>query len=57
MYGVNYETITKTSVKKVLWGVSVLELDSHPEHNKGPDPRTLRYSKALHLLILLMSRI
>ena len=44
MYGVNYETITKTSVKTVLWGVSVLELDSHPEHNKGPDPRTLRMS-------------
>ncbi len=20
-----------------LWGVAVLELDSHPEHNKGPD--------------------
>ncbi len=20
-----------------LWGVKVLELDSHPDHNKGPD--------------------
>ncbi len=20
-----------------LWGVAVLELDSHPDHNKGPD--------------------
>ncbi len=20
-----------------LWGVTVLELDSHPDHNKGPD--------------------
>ncbi len=20
-----------------LWGVAVLELDSHPGHNKGPD--------------------
>ena len=25
-----------------LWGVVVLELDSHPEHNKVTDPRTLR---------------
>ena len=24
-----------------LWDVAVLELDIHPEHNKGPDPRTL----------------
>ncbi len=28
-----------------LWGVAVLELDSYPEHNKGPDPHTLRWSK------------
>ena len=20
-----------------LWGVTVLDLDSHPDHNKGPD--------------------
>ncbi len=20
-----------------LWGIAVLELDSHPDHNKGPD--------------------
>ncbi len=24
-----------------LWGVKVLELESYPDHNKGPDPRTL----------------
>ena len=23
-----------------LWGVSVLELDSHPDQYKGPDPRS-----------------
>ncbi len=23
-----------------LWGVAVFELDSHPDHNKGPDPRS-----------------
>ncbi len=23
-----------------LWGVAVLELDSHPDHNKGPEPHT-----------------
>ncbi len=27
-----------------LQGVAVLELDSHPDNNKGPDPRTLRQS-------------
>ncbi len=26
-----------------LWGVAVLELDSHPHHNNGPAPRTLRW--------------
>ncbi len=25
-----------------LWGVAVLQLDSHPDQNKGPEPRTLR---------------
>ena len=25
----------------MLWGVAVLELDSHPDLNKEPDPRTL----------------
>ncbi len=24
-----------------LWVVVILELDIHPDHNKGPDPRTL----------------
>ncbi len=24
-----------------LWGVAVHELDSHPDHYKGPEPRTL----------------
>ncbi len=42
MYGVNYETITKTSGKTELWGVSVLELNSHPEH-KGAGPAHLSY--------------
>ena len=28
-----------------LWGVAVLELDSHPDQNKGPEPRTLRKSQ------------
>ena len=28
-----------------LWGVAILELDSHPDHNKGPDQRTMRSSK------------
>ncbi len=28
-----------------LWGVAVLELDSRPDHNKGPDQRTLHLSK------------
>ncbi len=28
-----------------LWGVAVLDLDSHPNHNKGLDLRTLRWSK------------
>ncbi len=23
-----------------LWGVAVLEPDSHPDNNKGPDPET-----------------
>ncbi len=27
-----------------LWVVAVLELDRHPDHNEGPDPRTLRWS-------------
>ncbi len=22
---------------KNLWGVAIIELDSHPDHNKGPD--------------------
>ena len=25
---------------KFLWGVAVFELDSHPDHNKGPDLRS-----------------
>ncbi len=25
-----------------LWGVALLVLDNHPDHNKGPDQRTLR---------------
>ena len=28
-----------------LWGVAVLELDSHPDHYKGPDTRTLHMCK------------
>ena len=32
-----------------LWGVAVLELDSHPDHNKGTDSRTLLSPKA-HIL-------
>ncbi len=28
-----------------LWGVAVLELESHPNHKKGPDPRNLRWPK------------
>ena len=27
-----------------LWGVAVLQLDRHPDNNKGPDPHTLRWS-------------
>ncbi len=27
-----------------LLGVSVLELDIHPDHNNGPDPHTMRMS-------------
>ena len=27
-----------------LCGVAVLELDSHPDQNNGPDQRTLRWS-------------
>ncbi len=27
-----------------LLGVAVLELDSYPDHNKGPDPCNLRWS-------------
>ncbi len=26
------------------YGVAVLELESHPVNNKGPDPRTLHWS-------------
>ena len=29
-----------------LWGVVVLEIDSHPDHNNGPDPHTLCKSLA-----------
>ncbi len=25
-----------------LWGVMVLELDSHPDHNKGPDLEVMK---------------
>ena len=33
-----------------LWNVAVNELDSHPDHNKGPHPRTLCHSPKTHPL-------
>ncbi len=33
--------LTLTYVVIFLWGVAVLKLDSHPDHNKGLDLRTL----------------
>ena len=37
-----------------LWGVAVLGLDSHPDHNKGPDQRIMRLSKdPSHRLLIL----
>ncbi len=43
-----------------LWGVAVLELDSHPDQKKGPGQRTFRWSKdpshrSEILVILLMA--
>ena len=29
--------LTVTFNNMLLWGVAVLELDSHPDNNKGPD--------------------
>ena len=40
-----------------LWVVAVLELDSHPDHYKGPDQCTLRLSKDLSHISLFLAYI
>ncbi len=38
-----YSTLSDSAY--IYGGVVVLELDSHPDHNMGPDPCTLSLSK------------
>ena len=43
----NYK-IKLLDVFMIIWGVVVLELDSHPDHNKGTDPRNLTAGPKTH---------
>ena len=39
-----FEMMIMEDYVDVLWSVVLLELDNHPDHNNGPDLRTLRKS-------------